>query len=152
MLAWATMLTDHSDCHLVAIQNPETTFRTEIFTDVESTRERIGCNFVVLDGSLKNSSESFVMSIVEDGVIIRFSCETLEEVIKCLLSGTPYSLNSSNMRVNITFDEPYEPKYKTGGLLSPIDQLYLIVRNFFNFDTIPKNSAIFRANINMASI
>ena len=129
MLSWATTpLTDHSDCHLVAIQNSETaTFRTEIFTDVESTREKIGCNFIVLDGSLKNSTENFQMSIVEDGVIIRVSSETMEEIVKCLLVGASYSLSSSSMIFNIAFIEPYIPKYKIGGLISPIDQQYLIV-------------------------
>jgi hypothetical protein len=126
MLAWASSLTDHSDCHLVAIQNSESTFRTEIFTDVESTREKIGCNFIVLDGSLKNCTDNFQMSIVEDGVIVRVSSETMEEIVKCLIIGASYSTTSQNMNLNFVFAEPFEPKYTIGGLLSPIDHMYLI--------------------------
>ena len=128
MLAWSTELTDHPDSHLVAIQNMETrTFRTEIFTDVGGTRQNIGANFVVIDGSLKNSSEKFLMTIIEDGVVLRFSSETMEEIVKNLQNGLAFTIKNSSMSVKIIFVDPYEPESKTGALISPIDDMYLLV-------------------------
>jgi len=127
MLAWSTELTDHPDSHLVAIQNMETrTFRTEIFTDVGGTRQNIGANFVVIDGSLKNSSEKFLMTIIEDGIVLRFPSETMEEIVKNLQNGLAFTIENNSMSVKIMFVDPYEPESKTGALISPIDDMYLL--------------------------
>lgn len=127
MLAWCTELTDHPDSHLVAIQNPDSTFRTEIFTDVGGTRQTIGANFIVIDGSLKNSNEKFVMTLIEDGVVLRFPSETMEEIVKNLSNGTFFSIDSQTMSVQIMFVDPNEPQSKLGTLISPIDEIYLLV-------------------------
>uniref|UniRef100_A0AC34QMP6 FYVE-type domain-containing protein n=1 Tax=Panagrolaimus sp. JU765 TaxID=591449 RepID=A0AC34QMP6_9BILA len=126
MLAWCTELTEHPDSHLVAIQNPDSTFRTEIFTDVGGTRQTIGANFIIIDGSLKSSNEKFIMTIIEDGVVLRFSSETMEEIVKNLLNGTVFSIDSQSMSVQIMFVDPNEPQSKTGALISPIDEVYLL--------------------------
>uniref|UniRef100_A0A7E4VCH7 FYVE-type domain-containing protein n=1 Tax=Panagrellus redivivus TaxID=6233 RepID=A0A7E4VCH7_PANRE len=126
MIAFSTDLSDHVDSHLVAVQLPDGAFRTEIFTDVNASRDRISASFVVLDGSLRNPNENFSMNIVEDGIVLRFPVERMEDVVRHLQTKTPLSIESGSMKVVFEFESPPLPLNPMGAVVSPIDEKYLL--------------------------
>lgn len=65
-----------------------------------------GATFIIFDGALKASEadgQQFVVRVVEDGVIVRMASDSMEELVKCLLAGNDYYLESAQMRLYVRF-------------------------------------------------
>lgn len=70
--------------------------------------------------------------MVEDGLVIRCSSETMPQLIKALIEGQDFRLDTSNMSLSIVFELSNKwPKNLQGALVSPIDGTSLAV-NFIN--------------------
>jgi len=127
-MGWALEPNERADSHLVCEQSVGGgEFRTKIFTSSTGQRSLTGASFVVLDGALKSGDAPFVMSIVEDGMIVRMPPDTMEELIKSLLSGQDFELESDANKLEVLFRPSIEPKHMQGALVSPIDRRSLMV-------------------------
>lgn len=103
-----------------------------------------GASFVIFDGALKHSNEKFIVTVIEDGIVVRMQSETMEEAVRSLLAGQDFHLESANMAVDIVWRDEFMPTYSVGALISPIDGMDLTVSlSFLN------RTKRFRESINM---
>ncbi|KAI1721990.1 zinc finger FYVE domain-containing protein 9 [Ditylenchus destructor] len=122
MVGWALDFNDRADSHLVCEHNENSgLFQTHIFASHGTTRQVTGATFIIFDGALKSSADKFVISVVEDGVVVRMQADTMTELVKSLLSGEDFRLESPNMDFCIEFYPTMKPMHSRGALISPID-------------------------------
>lgn len=90
-----------------------------------------GATFIIFDGALKatdSGGNAFSVNVVEDGVIIRLTTDSMENLIKNLLMGKNFSLSCNNMVLNVVFeDDTSSFDNCQGALVSPIDAKSLLV-------------------------
>uniref|UniRef100_A0A914HAF7 FYVE-type domain-containing protein n=1 Tax=Globodera rostochiensis TaxID=31243 RepID=A0A914HAF7_GLORO len=138
------------DSHLVCVQEEGddggASFVTRIFSRNDSavdateltTRKVTGASFVIFDGALRGS-ERLLVSLVEDGLVVRLHADLMEELVKALMAGDSFSAtNEQGHRFSVSFhcqDGPSSPnvdgwhksssssisKWIPGVLQSPID-------------------------------
>lgn len=83
---------------------------------------------------MKNSIETFSWSVVEDGLVIRCSSDTMPQLVKALIEGQDFHLKTPSMSLSIIFDPTNKwPENLQGALVSPIDGINLAVNIFFKF-------------------
>jgi hypothetical protein len=83
---------------------------------------------------LKSGGEEFIVSVVEDGVVIRMQSETLEKLVKSLLSGEGFILKSSSTELEVVWKDPRLPQQLQGALVSPID--YRVLSGHYQYGLI----------------
>uniref|UniRef100_A0A914CFU7 Smad anchor for receptor activation-like C-terminal domain-containing protein n=1 Tax=Acrobeloides nanus TaxID=290746 RepID=A0A914CFU7_9BILA len=121
MICWILDFNDQADSCFVCEQKGNGGYTTHIFTNGGKSRRVTGASFVIFDGALKHSNEKFIVTVIEDGIVVRMQSETMDEAVRCLLAGQNFHLESSSMVVDIIWEDKFTPVYNTGALISPID-------------------------------
>ncbi|XP_060692312.1 zinc finger FYVE domain-containing protein 16-like isoform X1 [Hemiscyllium ocellatum] len=116
-----------ADSHLVCIQNDDKTYQTQANTITGKSRKVTGASFVVFNGALKTTSGFIAKSsIVEDGLMVHITPETMEGLRRALREKRNFKIICGKLDpddrkefVNIQWMDGDEPVNK--GVLSPID-------------------------------
>ncbi|KAI6227541.1 FYVE-type domain-containing protein [Aphelenchoides fujianensis] len=128
LLAWAMDLSYQADSVLTT-ERVLNTFATRVFQRA-ATRLSIGAAFVAFSTGHKGPDSSFTQTLVEDGVVIRLSSDTLETLTKRLASGENFALESERQRVEVSWIED-QILTSNGSLQSPIDGMDL--RGYYQY-------------------
>ncbi|XP_029430138.1 zinc finger FYVE domain-containing protein 16 isoform X2 [Rhinatrema bivittatum] len=116
-----------ADSHLVCVQNDEGQYQTQANSATDEPRKVTGASFVVFNGALKASSGFLAKSsIVEDGLMVQITPETMEALRQALREKRDFciacgKLDAGDLRedVNICWVETEDKVNK--GVISPID-------------------------------
>ncbi|XP_064413195.1 zinc finger FYVE domain-containing protein 16 isoform X2 [Latimeria chalumnae] len=115
------------DSHLVCVQNDEGTYQTQACSVTGKTRKVTGASFVVFNGALKTSSGFLAKSsIVEDGLMVQITTETMENLRQALRERKDFQIacgkvdaGDSREYVNVCWIDAGVPVNK--GIKSPVD-------------------------------
>ncbi|XP_078420535.1 zinc finger FYVE domain-containing protein 16-like isoform X2 [Cetorhinus maximus] len=127
VITMGTCFSLDADSHLVCLQNDDTNYQTQANTIAGKSRKVTGASFVVFNGALKTTSGFIAKSsIVEDGLMVQITPETMESLRRALREKRDFQiicgkLDPDDRRefVNIQWVDGDEPVNK--GVLSPID-------------------------------
>ncbi|XP_030824662.1 zinc finger FYVE domain-containing protein 16 [Camarhynchus parvulus] len=116
-----------ADSHLVCVQNKQGLYHTQAISATGQPREVTGASFVVFNGALKTSSGFLAKSsIVEDGLMVQITRETMEGLRQALRDKKDFRITCGQMDagdvkeyVDICWVENEEKTNK--GILSPVD-------------------------------
>ncbi|KAM9262790.1 zinc finger FYVE domain-containing protein 16 [Morus bassanus] len=116
-----------ADSHLVCVQNKHGLYHTQAISATGHPRKVTGASFVVFNGALKASSGFLAKSsIVEDGLMVQITPETMESLRQALRDKKDFKITCGKMDtgdikeyVDICWVENEEKTSK--GILSPID-------------------------------
>ncbi|KAG5286898.1 hypothetical protein AALO_G00020130 [Alosa alosa] len=126
VLAVGACFNEQADSHLVCIQNDDGNYQTQAISIKHQTHKVTGACFFVFSGALKASSGySAKTSIVEDGVMVQITTETMEELRQALKDMKDYSIpcgtieleNQKHVHIQWTEDDHNFNR----GIISPID-------------------------------
>ncbi|XP_062843554.1 zinc finger FYVE domain-containing protein 9 [Trichomycterus rosablanca] len=85
VLAMGACFNDEADSHLVCVQNDDGNYQTQAISIHHQPRKVTGACFFVFSGALKASSGYLAKtSIVEDGVMVQITAETMEALRQAL--------------------------------------------------------------------
>ncbi|XP_026886369.2 zinc finger FYVE domain-containing protein 9 isoform X2 [Electrophorus electricus] len=85
VLAMGACFNEHADSHLVCVQNDDGNYQTQAISIHHQPRKVTGACFFVFSGALKASSGYLAKtSIVEDGVMVQITAETMEALRQAL--------------------------------------------------------------------
>ncbi|XP_078070981.1 zinc finger FYVE domain-containing protein 16-like isoform X2 [Mustelus asterias] len=127
VITMGTCFSLDADSHLVCIQNDDKNYQTQANTIAGKSRKVTGASFVVFNGALKTTSGFIAKSsIVEDGLMVQITPETMEGLRRALREKRDFQiicgkLDPDDRRefVNIQWVDGDEPVNK--GVLSPVD-------------------------------
>ncbi|GCB68524.1 hypothetical protein scyTo_0005315 [Scyliorhinus torazame] len=127
VITMGTCFSLDADSHLVCIQNDDKNYQTQANTIAGKSREVTGASFVVFNGALKTTSGFIAKSsIVEDGLMVQITPETMEGLRRALREKRDFQiicgkLDPDDRRefVNIQWVDGDEPVNK--GVISPVD-------------------------------
>ncbi|NXI73887.1 ZFY16 protein, partial [Anseranas semipalmata] len=116
-----------ADSHLVCVQNKHGLYHTQANSATEHPRRVTGASFVVFNGALKTSSGYLAKSsIVEDGLMVQITPETMESLRQALRNKKDFKITCGKVDaegpkeyVDICWVENEEKTNK--GILSPVD-------------------------------
>ncbi|XP_068856951.1 zinc finger FYVE domain-containing protein 16 isoform X1 [Aphelocoma coerulescens] len=116
-----------ADSHLVCVQNKHGLYHTQAISATGHPRKVTGASFVVFNGALKTSSGFLAKSsIVEDGLMVQITRETMESLRQALRDKKDFKITCGKMDagdakeyVDICWVETEEKTNK--GILSPVD-------------------------------
>uniref|UniRef100_A0A8C3CKL3 Zinc finger FYVE domain-containing protein n=1 Tax=Cairina moschata TaxID=8855 RepID=A0A8C3CKL3_CAIMO len=116
-----------ADSHLVCVQNKHGHYHTQANSATEHPRKVTGASFVVFNGALKTSSGFLAKSsIVEDGLMVQITPETMESLRQALRNKKDFKITCG--KVDAEGLKEYvdicwvENELKTNeGILSPVD-------------------------------
>ncbi|KAM9507318.1 zinc finger FYVE domain-containing protein 16 isoform 2-T5 [Guaruba guarouba] len=116
-----------ADSHLVCVQNKHGLYHTQAISATGHPRKVTGASFVVFNGALKTSSGFLAKSsIVEDGLMVQITPETMESLREALRDKKDFKItcgktDTGDMKeyVDICWVENEEKTNK--GILSPVD-------------------------------
>ncbi|XP_054143570.1 zinc finger FYVE domain-containing protein 16 isoform X1 [Melozone crissalis] len=116
-----------ADSHLVCVQNKQGLYHTQAISATGQPREVTGASFVVFNGALKSSSGLLAKSsIVEDGLMVQITRETMEGLRQALRDKKDFRITCGQVDtgdvkeyVDICWVENEEKTNK--GILSPVD-------------------------------
>uniref|UniRef100_A0A8B9BT66 Zinc finger FYVE domain-containing protein n=1 Tax=Anser brachyrhynchus TaxID=132585 RepID=A0A8B9BT66_9AVES len=116
-----------ADSHLVCVQNKHGHYHTQANSATEHPRKVTGASFVVFNGALKTSSGFLAKSsIVEDGLMVQITPETMESLRQALRNKEDFNITCGKVDaeglkeyVDICWVENEEKTNK--GILSPVD-------------------------------
>ncbi|KAM6035424.1 zinc finger FYVE domain-containing protein 16 isoform 3-T4 [Theristicus caerulescens] len=116
-----------ADSHLVCVQNKHGLYHTQAISATGHPRKVTGASFVVFNGALKTSSGFLAKSsIVEDGLMVQITPETMESLRQALRDKKDFKITCGKTDtedikeyVDICWVENEEKTYK--GILSPVD-------------------------------
>uniref|UniRef100_A0A8C8B0C6 Zinc finger FYVE domain-containing protein n=1 Tax=Otus sunia TaxID=257818 RepID=A0A8C8B0C6_9STRI len=116
-----------ADSHLVCVQNNHGLYHTQAVSATGHPRKVTGASFVVFNGALKTSSGfSAKSSIVEDGLMVQITPETMESLRQALRDKKDFKITCGKTDtgdikeyVDICWVENEEKTNK--GILSPVD-------------------------------
>ncbi|XP_027736664.1 zinc finger FYVE domain-containing protein 16 [Empidonax traillii] len=116
-----------ADSHLVCVQNKHGLYHTQAVSATGHPRKVTGASFVVFNGALKTSSGFLAKSsIVEDGLMVQITRETMESLRQALRDKKDFRITCGKMDtgdvkeyVDICWVENEEKTNK--GILSPVD-------------------------------
>ncbi|XP_065518271.1 zinc finger FYVE domain-containing protein 16 [Lathamus discolor] len=116
-----------ADSHLVCVQNNHGLYHTQAISATGHPRKVTGASFVVFNGALKTSSGFLAKSsIVEDGLMVQVTPETMESLRQALRDKKDFKItcgktDTGDMKeyVDICWVENEEKTNK--GILSPVD-------------------------------
>ncbi|XP_041282569.1 zinc finger FYVE domain-containing protein 16 [Onychostruthus taczanowskii] len=116
-----------ADSHLVCVQNKQGLYHTQAISATGQPREVTGASFVVFNGALKTSSGFLAKSsIVEDGLMVQITRETMESLRQALRDKKDFKITCGQVDagdakeyVDICWVENEEKTNK--GILSPVD-------------------------------
>uniref|UniRef100_A0A672QHP7 Zinc finger FYVE-type containing 9 n=1 Tax=Sinocyclocheilus grahami TaxID=75366 RepID=A0A672QHP7_SINGR len=85
VLAMGACFNERADSHLVCVQNDDGNYQTQAISIHHQPRKVTGASFFVFSGALKSSSGYLAKtSIVEDGVMVQITAETMEALQQAL--------------------------------------------------------------------
>ncbi|KAJ7423956.1 Zinc finger FYVE domain-containing protein 16 [Pitangus sulphuratus] len=116
-----------ADSHLVCVQNKHGLYHTQAVSAMGHPRKVTGASFVVFNGALKTSSGFLAKSsIVEDGLMVQITRETMESLRQALRDKKDFRITCGKMDtgdvkeyVDICWVENEEKTNQ--GILSPVD-------------------------------
>ncbi|KAM9323329.1 zinc finger FYVE domain-containing protein 9 [Pholidichthys leucotaenia] len=127
VLAMGACFNDRADSHLVCVQNDDGNYQTQAISIHHQPRKVTGACFFVFSGALKASSGFLAKtSIVEDGVMIQITAETMETLRQALRDMKDFAItcgkadqeeNQELVHIQWTEDDHNFNK----GVISPID-------------------------------
>uniref|UniRef100_A0A671VF06 Zinc finger FYVE-type containing 9 n=1 Tax=Sparus aurata TaxID=8175 RepID=A0A671VF06_SPAAU len=127
VLAMGACFNDRADSHLVCVQNDDGNYQTQAISIHHQPRKVTGACFFVFSGALKASSGYLAKtSIVEDGVMIQITAETMDSLRQALRDMKDYTMtcgkadqeeNQELVHIEWTEDDHNFNK----GVISPID-------------------------------
>uniref|UniRef100_A0A3P8X160 Zinc finger FYVE-type containing 9 n=1 Tax=Cynoglossus semilaevis TaxID=244447 RepID=A0A3P8X160_CYNSE len=127
VLAMGACFNDKADSHLVCVQNDDGNYQTQAISIHHQPRKVTGACFFVFSGALKASSGFLAKtSIVEDGVMIQITAETMDSLRQALRDMKDFTItcgkadqeeNQELVHVQWTEDDHNFNK----GVISPID-------------------------------
>lgn len=127
VLAMGACFNDRADSHLVCVQNDDGNYQTQAISIHHQPRKVTGACFFVFSGALKASSGYLAKtSIVEDGVMIQITAETMDALRQALRDMKDFTITcgkadqeESQDTVHIQWTEDDHNFNK--GVISPID-------------------------------
>ncbi|KAL6104104.1 zfyve9 [Pungitius sinensis] len=127
VLAMGACFNDRADSHLVCVQNDDGNYQTQAISIHHQPRKVTGACFFVFSGALKVSSGFLAKtSIVEDGVMIQITAETMDSLRQALRDMKDFSITcgkadqqENQELVHIQWTEDDHDFNK--GVISPID-------------------------------
>ncbi|KFO75713.1 Zinc finger FYVE domain-containing protein 16, partial [Cuculus canorus] len=116
-----------ADSHLVCVQNKHGLYETQVISATGQPRKVTGATFVVFNGALKTSSGFLAKSsIVEDGLMVQITPETMESLCQALRDKKDFKITcgrtdteDTKEYVDICWVEDEEQTNKR--ILSPVD-------------------------------
>uniref|UniRef100_A0AAR2JVP3 FYVE-type domain-containing protein n=1 Tax=Pygocentrus nattereri TaxID=42514 RepID=A0AAR2JVP3_PYGNA len=127
VLAMGACFNERADSHLVCVQNDDGNYQTQAISIHHQPRKVTGACFFVFSGALKASSGYLAKtSIVEDGVMVQITAETMEALRQALREMKDFSIvcgkadqeeNQENVHIQWIEDDLNFNK----GVISPID-------------------------------
>ncbi|XP_069080543.1 zinc finger FYVE domain-containing protein 16 isoform X2 [Pleurodeles waltl] len=116
-----------ADSHLVCLQNDDGVYQTQANSATGQPRKVTGASFVIFNGALKTSSGFLAKSsIVEDGLMVQITAETMEGLRQALREKKDFRIacgkvDAGELRedVNICWVQSEDKTNK--GVVSPID-------------------------------
>ncbi|KAM9719453.1 zinc finger FYVE domain-containing protein 9 isoform 1-T1 [Menidia menidia] len=127
VLAMGAGFNDRADSHLVCVQNDDGNYQTQAISIHHQPRKVTGACFFVFSGALKASSGYLAKtSIVEDGVMIQITAETMDSLRQALRDMKDFTItcgkadqeeNQELVHIQWTEDDHNFNK----GVISPID-------------------------------
>ncbi|XP_007898142.1 zinc finger FYVE domain-containing protein 9 isoform X2 [Callorhinchus milii] len=127
VLAFGACFNEKADSHLVCVQNDDGNYQTQAISIHNQPRKVTGANFFVFSGALKSSSGYLAKSsIVEDGVMVQISAETMDSLRQALREMKDFTITCGKIdaeepqeHVHIQWTE--DDKNINKGVVSPID-------------------------------
>ncbi|XP_056149966.1 zinc finger FYVE domain-containing protein 9 isoform X2 [Lampris incognitus] len=127
VLAIGACFNDRADSHLVCVQNDDGNYQTQAISIHHQPRKVTGACFFVFSGALKASSGYLAKtSIVEDGVMVQITAETMDSIRQALRDMKDFTITcgkadqeESQEQVHIQWMEDDHNFNK--GVISPID-------------------------------
>ncbi|XP_051555342.1 zinc finger FYVE domain-containing protein 9-like isoform X1 [Myxocyprinus asiaticus] len=127
VLAMGACFNERADSHLVCVQNDDGNYQTQAISIHHQPRKVTGASFFVFSGALKASSGFLAKtSIVEDGVMVQITAETMEALRQALREMKDFSIacgkayqEENKEQVQIQWIEDDHNVNK--GVISPID-------------------------------
>ncbi|KAF4117072.1 hypothetical protein G5714_001625 [Onychostoma macrolepis] len=127
VLAMGACFNERADSHLVCVQNDDGNYQTQAISIHHQPRKVTGASFFVFSGALKSSSGYLAKtSIVEDGVMVQITAETMEAIRQALREMKDFSIacgkadqeeNQEHVHIQWVDDDHNVNK----GVISPID-------------------------------
>ncbi|XP_036412057.1 zinc finger FYVE domain-containing protein 9 isoform X1 [Colossoma macropomum] len=127
VLAMGACFNERADSHLVCVQNDDGNYQTQAISIHHQPRKVTGACFFVFSGALKASSGYLAKtSIVEDGVMVQITAETMEALRQALREMKDFSIvcgkadqeeNQEHVHIQWIEDDLNFNK----GVISPID-------------------------------
>ncbi|XP_030629950.1 zinc finger FYVE domain-containing protein 9 [Chanos chanos] len=127
VLAMGACFNERADSHLVCVQNDDGNYQTQAISIHHQPRKVTGASFFVFSGALKASSGYLAKtSIVEDGVMVQITAETMDTLRQALRDMKDYTIacgkadqEESQEHVHIQWVE--DDLNFNKGVISPID-------------------------------
>uniref|UniRef100_UPI00398F47BB zinc finger FYVE domain-containing protein 9 n=1 Tax=Pristiophorus japonicus TaxID=55135 RepID=UPI00398F47BB len=127
VLAFGACFNDKADSHLVCVQNDDGNYQTQAISIHNQPRKVTGASFFVFSGALKSSSGYLAKSsIVEDGMMVQISAETMDSLRQALREMKDFTITCGKIdaeepqeQVHIQWTE--DDKNINKGVVSPID-------------------------------
>ncbi|XP_076880815.1 zinc finger FYVE domain-containing protein 9 isoform X2 [Brachyhypopomus gauderio] len=127
VLAMAACFNERADSHLICVQTADGEYQTQAISIHSQPRRVTGSCFFVFSGSLKASSGYLAKSsIVEDGLMVQITMETMMDLRRALRDMTDFTLTCGKLHqadrqeyVHIRWQDE-EPCFNKG-IISPID-------------------------------
>uniref|UniRef100_A0A8C7YEW4 Zinc finger, FYVE domain containing 9a n=1 Tax=Oryzias sinensis TaxID=183150 RepID=A0A8C7YEW4_9TELE len=127
VLAMGACFNDRADSHLVCVQNDDGNYQTQAISIHHQPRKVTGACFFVFSGALKASSGFLAKtSIVEDGVMIQITAETMDSLRQALRDMKDFTITcgkadreENQELVHILWTE--DDQIFNKGVISPID-------------------------------
>ncbi|XP_051984390.1 zinc finger FYVE domain-containing protein 9 isoform X2 [Xyrauchen texanus] len=127
VLAMGACFNERADSHLVCVQNDDGNYQTQAISIHHQPRKVTGASFFVFSGALKASSGYLAKtSIVEDGVMVQITAETMEALRQALREMKDFNIvcgkadqeeNQEQVQIQWVEDDHNINK----GVISPID-------------------------------
>ncbi|XP_072366988.1 zinc finger FYVE domain-containing protein 9-like isoform X1 [Scyliorhinus torazame] len=127
VLAFGACFNEKADSHLVCVQNDDGNYQTQAISIHNQPRKVTGASFFVFSGALKSSSGYLAKSsIVEDGMMVQISAETMDSLRQTLREMKDFTITCGKIdaeepqeHVHIQWTE--DDKNINKGVVSPID-------------------------------
>ncbi|XP_009304190.2 zinc finger FYVE domain-containing protein 9 isoform X1 [Danio rerio] len=127
VLALGACFNEQADSHLICVQTADGQYQTQAISIHSQPRRVTGSCFFVFSGALKPSSGYLAKSsIVEDGLMVQITMETMAELRRCLRDMKDFTVTCGKLHpaerqeyVHIQWQDE-EPRFNKG-IVSPID-------------------------------
>ncbi|XP_036410232.1 zinc finger FYVE domain-containing protein 9 isoform X1 [Megalops cyprinoides] len=127
VLAVGACLNERADSHLVCVQNDDGNYQTQAISIHNQPRKVTGACFFVFSGALKASSGYLAKSsIVEDGVMVQITAETMEALRQALREMKDFTIacgkaNQEDSQEHVHIQWLEDDRNFNKGVISPID-------------------------------